>query len=358
MAAVKVCEVAKKLSLSPGTVSKALRGQSGQVSIVTAERVLEYCRSRGFISKAEMVGIMTKMHGNASKEQIFVMTWRTGIGVYESASQGFCEELQSHDLYPSFYFAHDESSIQRFAVDRAGVVIILGRMPDRLMKNLSARGVRLVLVDNHLPELDACSVNSSNLDSARQAVGILADLGHKRIAFFCLHEDEPCYIYTFHHRQLGYMAGMVEAGLPYNDLLVVGEANDYQDAKFEESRSIDMIGKHARKLLAMKPLPTAVVAVNDLHAYVLREILTDVGIKVPQDISIIGYDGQHRMGSPNQNHFEPVSTMVVNWQQMGREAAILALERLNKMTNGNGIKYLQLPAKYEDAGTVAPPRNE
>jgi LacI family transcriptional regulator len=115
-----------------------------------------------------------------------------------------------------------------------------------------------------------------------------------------------------------------------------------------------MLKQHGQKLFTLNPFPTAVITANDLHAHVLREMLTDKRMRVPDDVSIIGYDGQHHLTALSPHHFDPVSTMVVKWQEMGTVAVDLAMELLYDPLRST--RFVELPAEYEDAGTVAAPR--
>ena len=145
------------------------------------------------------------------------------------------------------------------------------------------------------------------------------------------------------------MIGMNNAGLSYDGLVVTKDCsrNDYTPSTHEEV--LTDLRELAERVIALKPMPTAVVAGNDLIAHVLRVVLREHGLKVPQDMSIIGYDGQHRISGAMG--FEPISTMVVNWDEMGRAMVDLATEFvLNPKTH---IRHVLIPAEYEDMGTVA-----
>jgi LacI family transcriptional regulator len=105
----------------------------------------------------------------------------------------------------------------------------------------------------------------------------------------------------------------------------------------------------ANDILDSEPRPTAVVAANDLTAHVLRLVARERGLSVPDDLSIIGYDGQHRI--PNVIGFEPVSTMVVNNRELARAAVDLAHELI--VDPLRPARNIEITAEYEDMGTVA-----
>jgi len=356
MCAVKVREVARDLSLSPATVSKAINGKPGQVSLDTARTVLKHCYKHGYMSKTEADRILYKMSAMNSAKQVFVVTHFHGVLVYDTVFAGICEELQNNDMYPSSFLVHDEGSMLRFPYEKAGCVIIIGRVIPKALDELSNNGVPVVLVDNRIAGSGASAINTNNMDAVSESVQILAGIGHKRIAFLCNHQDKKAFTYTFHQRQIGYMAGMAAAGLPIDkELMIVIEGSDYDNEDFDWEKCRQDLRDLGRKILEVDPLPTAVVAANDMIAYLLREVLQENGIKVPDDITIVGYDGLHRL-SIEKTGYQPLSTQVVDWRKLGREAVGLALDLL--CDPQQGPKYIEVPTVYEDAGTVAAPRKE
>jgi LacI family transcriptional regulator len=354
MSRIRVREIARKLDLSPGTVSKALRGQSNLVSQVTAEKILGYCQAHSYMSKAEVDRVLFKMKAGTASKQIYVVTRRMGIEVYDAVFAGICQQMQDNGLVSSIFMANDVQTMGRFPYDKAGVAIVLGKSSPGVLEELTGKKVPTVLVDNRIAGLNFSAVNSNNLEAVRQAVRILAERGHKRIAFWCMHEDEPTVTYTFHERQTGYMAEMAALGLLKPELVVADYASDYQKGKFEPVKSVEMLRLHCQKLFRLDPFPTAVITANDLHAHVLREMLSEKGMRVPKDVSIIGYDGQHHLRPLSPHHFDPVSTMVVKWHEMGSVAVDLAMEFLYDPLRS--MRFVELPAEFEDAGTVGIPR--
>jgi LacI family transcriptional regulator len=347
----RVREIARKLSISPSTVSKALRGQSSLVSQATAEKILGYCQAQGYMSKAEINRVLFKMKAGTAFKQIYVIAGRAGIEVYDAVFSGICQQMQDNGLVSSIFMANDQRIMNCFPYDKVGVAIVLGKSAPGVIEELAQKKVPTVQVDNRIAGFNFSAVNSNNLEAVRQAVRILVRRGHTRIAFWCMHEDEPTVTYTFHERQTGYVAEMAERGLLKPELLVADYAPDYQKGKFEPAKSVEMLRQHCQKLFTLDPFPTAVITANDLHAHVLREVLEDKGMHVPQDVSIIGYDGQHHLTALSPHHFDPVSTMVVKWHEMGSVAVDLALEFMYDPMRPT--RFVELPAEFEDAGTVA-----
>lgn len=354
--AINVREVARQLDLSPATISKAMRGQGGEVSIETAKRVLTHCQQNGYITKAEASRILMKMRSINSRKQIFILSCYRGVEVYDATFAGICERLQDNRLYSSFYVANEPSSMAHFPYEQAGLVIVLGRVHKDALLQFIQKKIAVVLVDNRIANTPLSAVNSDNLEGVLETTQMLIDLGHKRIAFTCHQEDQAAPIYTFQQRQAGYMAAMTQNGLAIDPGLVAVEYGDAERAKrYTLESEIDEIRTLIKHLLSKSPLPTAIVAANDWTAYMVREAAIERGLSVPRDLSIVGYDGLHRLAN-RPTGFEPVSTRVVKWQEMGTAAVDLALE----LFTGEEYqpKCMQIPTVYEDAGTVAKPRKD
>ncbi len=204
---VNVREIARKLSMSPGTVSRAVRGLPGKVSVETAEKVLSYCAKRGLMTDAEVRNILLNLMHQNSKGQVFTLSAKGQMSFYQDVKAGICEYLQSIGVFPCSFVVSDTERSEAFPYDKVGAAVSIGSMSNDFLKEVLDRNIPLVLVDNRIGH-PVSSVNSDNFEATRRSVEILSNLGHKNIAFACMHEDIPAYTYTFHQRQMGFLAGM------------------------------------------------------------------------------------------------------------------------------------------------------
>lgn len=351
---VSVREVARKLSLSPATVSRVMKGDYGKgaLSIATATRVLDYCFGQGFISKSDRDNVLYKMKSQTSGKNVFCLTCFEGLwghnAIYSSAVSAF----QDCGEYTSLFTVRNKSDLNRFPFDQASVIVVFGRMRPETQRYLLDNNTPVILVDNYVPNARWSSVNSDNLDATTRAVDFLAKQGHTRIAFVCRHEDEPQKTYNLHQRQSGYIVGMCNNGLDYQDLIITSNTPaNYYSPDFRESVMQDL-QELAERLLSLDPLPTAVVAANDLTGHVVRTLAAQKGLSVPGDISIIGHDAQHRI--PGVVHFEPISSMAVDWQEIGKSVVNLYMEIVS--SEGGIQKRVLIPSAIDDVGTVSVPR--
>jgi LacI family transcriptional regulator len=137
-------------------------------------------------------------------------------------------------------------------------------------------GAPVVAVDPHtggpseLPTID-----SDNLHGARLATEHLLGLGHRRIAMLSGRPD----LQSAQLREQGYRDAMAAAGVPVDEALIQVGAYDPE-----------VSAKPARELLSSPDRPTAVFAANDLSAIATIEVARELGLRVPEDLSIVGFD--------------------------------------------------------------------
>ncbi|WP_030910234.1 LacI family DNA-binding transcriptional regulator [Streptomyces sp. NRRL F-5126] len=157
-----------------------------------------------------------------------------------------------------------------------GVVLVFSTLPDELKKKLWSRAIPFVIVDPAGdPEPDVPSVGSANWAGGLAATRHLIDLGHRRIAMITGPEDMLCSL----ARLDGFRSALGMAGLAPDPALV--RYGDFHVAAGRE---------HALDLLRAPDRPTAIFAGSDLQALGVLEAARLLGLQVPQDLSVVGYD--------------------------------------------------------------------
>ncbi len=145
-----------------------------------------------------------------------------------------------------------------------------------LVKDLVDRQFPIVFLDREVNLKNICSVTSNNEEGAYQATTYLLNLGHRDILFIC----GPPHFSTSISRLAGYRRGLEELGVPYREEMVVC-ADTTQEGAYHLMQ----------KFLERDELPfTAVFASNDLMAFGASQALEEKGYRIPDDISIVGYD--------------------------------------------------------------------
>ncbi|MEO6528797.1 MAG: LacI family DNA-binding transcriptional regulator [Gemmatimonadaceae bacterium] len=205
--------------------------------------------------------------------------------------------------------------------------------------DLRRRNIRFVLLEE-VPGIQASLVDVDNVDGAKQAVQHLIDLGHARIVHFAgpansLHSDE---------RLAGVRAAYSESHLVFSDALIVQAGDGLEDGyraglEFFRDRQVT---EH----------PTGVTCHNDLVALGLCRALKELGLRVPDDISVVGYDDVPLLDFVSP----PLTSVRVPKREVGRIAAEMLHEEIEHGPPRTPRKvYLRAELVVRDS-TAAPRR--
>ena len=217
--------------------------------------------------------------------------------------------------------------LPRFVLERnVDGIIIAGKVPDYLIKSLEKYNLPLVFIDYYPENNKYSNVLIDNVSGGKKAVQYLIDSGHKKISFIAGDIQHP----SIKDRFLGYKMAMEEKGLTYdNTYFVIDEENPARENGYNA----------AKKLFGKNKKITAIFACNDAMAIGVMQYLKEKKIKIPEDISIIGFDDVEADLSLDP----PLSTISVKKTDMGIEAIHLMAELLkNKMKS---VKKVLVPVE-------------
>ena len=234
-----------------------------------------------------------------------------------------------------------------------GILIwpVLHDDPSRRLFQLARQDrVPLVLVDRTFKGLPYDYVTSDNHAGAYSAVEYLAGLGHRRIAFL----SRPILqLLTIAERLRGYQDALRDAGLIPLEPWLVGDANQemeivvalrsYSDA---HSQDVEQIARH----LKASPRPTAIFAMNDMMAMQAMRAVRLAGLRVPEDLSLVGFDDE---GIVNTLLDVPLTTVAQDAVTLGRRAAELLIERIEGHDGPSRGKVV--PTELRVRASTAPP---
>jgi LacI family transcriptional regulator len=199
-----------------------------------------------------------------------------------------------------------------------------------------------VAVDVDLRGRRSLTVSSDNVAGARAAVAHLHGLGHARIATVA----GPLDTRPARDRLRGFRQGITEAGLAYRDELVT-YGDFYVDSGYRAGRG----------LLSLAEPPTAVVAASDLMAVGVYRAAREAGRRVPEDLSIVGFDDIAEAG-----HLHPaLTTLRQDKSGLGRAAASALLTRIERAGDGpdgdgeDEGEVVILPVELVVRASTAPP---
>ena len=276
---IRIKDIADRAGVSPTTVSNVIHGKTGRVSKATVEKInrilkeMEYVpsisarmlanNSSGLIGVA--LGFMKK--GNASSfEDPFV-----------SAMLGNLEyQIREHGYYMMLVARHEQDDIMQQALGWNFDGMIAMALKEKEIAELSERlGKPLVTIDQYLPpELGVRSITMDDRGGAYQMSQYLIGKGHKKFLFL-----SDCDLGVDHYRWLGVRQAMEEAGIEdFESRHIVIPWNPEQREKAYEE---------------MRPFfkkQTALFFSSDYYALEASNFLQNRGIKVPEEISIAGFD--------------------------------------------------------------------
>jgi LacI family transcriptional regulator len=172
-------------------------------------------------------------------------------------------------------------------------------------------GAPIVAVDPHTGPTDLPTIDSNNLRGAQLATEHLLTLGHQRIAMLTGRAD----LQSARLREEGYRQALAAAGVLVDEELV--QAGDYDP---------DVSSASALRLLKSVHRPTAIFAANDISAIATVSTAASLGLRVPQDLSVVGFDNvpESALNSP------PLTTIHQPIREMGQSA----IEMLIRLING------------------------
>ena len=172
----------------------------------------------------------------------------------------------------------------------------------------------IVVVDHNVQSATLATVDSDNLSGAITATEHLIRLGHRRIGFLAGRPD----LESARLREQGYRHALNAAGIAFDANLV--RVGSYQPEAAREA---------TRDLLAREPRPTAIFAANDASAIETLAVARDLGLTLPDDLSVVGFDNV-----PESALCEPALTTVEQpIQRMGEEAVRLLLALIDDPTS-------------------------
>jgi LacI family transcriptional regulator len=248
--------------------------------------------------------------------------WTTvARGVEDAASeQGYHVIFCNTDESASKQNSYLEAMIQK-QVD--GILLVPARSKKSPIEFLHQQNVQVVLLDRRLPNLETDVVRCDSNGGAYQLVQLLLKMGHRRIAIL----SGPSGVSSADDRVAGYKRALQEAGLKTEEQLIIyGEFS--LESGYQMTR--DVLGIHSR--------PTALFAGNNFIAIGALKALHDVGLVVPEKMSVVGFDDL-----PAAIVVDPFLTVAVQpAYEMGQRAARRLMACLDGQCT-DGVQDIVLP---------------
>src|SRR6476646_1743260 len=329
-------DVARLAGVSHSTVSRALRN-SQRVNSETIERIRRIATESGYRASAVGRSLATR-HTNTLGVVVTTITDAFAAEVVSGIEEAAATRGYSIFLANSGADPEREMRVVHTLDERRvdGIVVTASRVGALYVPMLSKMGVPIVLLNNQHPSEFAHSVMIANTDASAAATQHLIDLGHRRIAYVGDRNGRQ----SDTERFAGYRHALDSADLPFEPELVFhGDGNP--------ENGMEGIGR----LLALPHPPSAVFCYDDMTAIGALRQVRKLGLRVPDDISLVGFDDLPivRYTDP------PLTTVHQPMPQMGR----LAMETLLDILAGsNSTHNIKVPGELIVRESTAPPKEK
>jgi len=336
---VSIKDIAREAGVSHTTVSRGLRGSS-LISEETTQRIQETAFKLGYLPSAAARSLKTNR-----SQALGVIVSNIDDPYFSEILQGI-EEIAQRSNYSLFMAASQRDPERETCIVQAmrehrvdGVIICSTPFSDEQSRIFSKYGIPIVVVNNQAVEDYRYSIYHDDVHGSRQITRHLIQLGHQRIAYL----GNSISGRTTQDRLAGFRQGMEAAGLPVPNLYL------YETPGSEPEKGI-LASDH---FLALANRPTAVICFNDMLAIGMLKALQQRGVRVPEEISITGFDNIIFSNYTNP----PLTTFDQPKRFIGQKAAelILSLLDLTSRENVPDQKIQVLQGKLLVRRSTAPP---
>lgn len=335
---VRLIDIAERVGVSVMTVSKALRDDQLDVAAATRARIKAAAKEMGYLPDP---GAQSLRNGSTKLFGLVIPTTTNPI----FARMLFAIEEQAHTLGYDLLLCHthnmverEEVCIRRLLARRVDGIFIspVYRMGNdaRIYRELQTSKTPVVLLGSPAAFCSQfASVQPEEVNASYAATRHLLELGHRRIAYF----TGPLPAIWAQERYEGFRRAHSESGLDVDDKLV-----------FHAGSTIEDGAKAALQFANEQCDATAIQTANDLIAIGCAETLLQQGIKIPKDISLVGF-GNILVSE----HFRvPLTTIRQPKYRMGTAA----VEMMTQLIKGDRVENRRLPAELVIRESTAAPR--
>lgn len=333
--AVTIIDVARESGVSYSTVSRVLSGFE-HVSEDAREKVMTAAARLGYV-----VNVQARSLAGGRSKVVGVLVPALDNGYILEVARGIDEELNKEGYSLMLYTTHQHGGKEAQFVNAIanglcdGLLLVVPIVPDHYLEALQRRKFPFVLVDQADPTHHSSTVYATNWQGAYDATTHLISLGHRRIGLITGRMDLASGV----ERLEGYKAALNDHNIALDDELIYS-GDFFQPTGYSG-------GHH---LLGLRTPPTAIFASNDLMAFGTLQAAGERGVRVPDDLSIIGFDD-----IPHAVMVHPrLTTIHQPLDQMGRVSVRMLLDQIEQPEKPP--RHLTLATRLILRESTAPPR--
>lgn len=289
------------------------------VSIVTVSRVINDVKTVRESNRLKVLQAMKELDYQPNTAARTLATGKTGVigltigNLNDTFLEGVVKSVNARLDHHAYFLALSVVPIEAeesflFQRDRVDGIILLNPMnEEKLIDELRKHKIPFVLLDNQ-KEHDAASIVVDNYNGGLDATNHLLELGHTKVA----HLSGPAVYLSSRERKRGFVTALNQRGLePYK----------LEECDFSVQDGFNVVTKWIEE----NSIPTAIFAADDFIALGALNAILNAGLRVPEDVSLIGYDDQL---FSSQLH-PRLSTVIQPAYEMGKQGVDLLVEKIN-----------------------------
>ncbi|MDO5417584.1 MAG: LacI family DNA-binding transcriptional regulator [Lachnospiraceae bacterium] len=341
-------DVAKQAGVSPASVSMILNGRNiSRFSAETIELVYQTCRELDYVPKQQLRAV--------SKGIILLICPSMMNPYYATLIQSMDQEARTRGYltltFPTYWDKKAEEQILKLAATPriAGIVFaMIPQQPDLAVK--IARNIPMVTVGDRSNTLNIDTVEINNYEAGRMLAKHLITLGHKHVAYVStsLNSEHTARLRRCHGLQDEYAQSCPEGSVTIysQDVSSLRELN-VTDIEHQVGYELTM------QCLEEAPRITAIAAINDMVAYGVLDALADSGKRIPEDLSVCGFDNIY----PSRFHCVDLTSIEYAIEKRGRLSIRLLLEKLkgeSELMDDNSIIKVEYQSQLISRSSTGP----
>jgi LacI family transcriptional regulator len=309
--AVTLKQVAEHAGVGYATASRVLNNRSG-VTAATRQRVMKAVRELSYVPNEAARGLVMRRDRVPQKKGAIAFLLPKAVPQVDPRSfqgrifQGVEKVLRERQQRLLFHSLGSDPATESLLTELSMQVdglLVAGKetLSDAMLSDLAGIGLPIVLVDYHTDAVEVNEVVIDNVGGACQAVRYLAGLGHRRVAIVNGHLGHP----SARERLDGYRRTRGELGLDQDEALAMSGEFTLEGGR-----------EAVRRFMKSPQPPTAIFCASDLMACGVLQGLHEMSLRVPDDVSVIGFDDlEAGFTSP------PLTTLRVDMEGLGAMAA-------------------------------------
>jgi LacI family transcriptional regulator len=328
---VTIVDVARAADVSHATVSRVINNK-GNVRPKTRARVLKAMEELGYHANRQARSLRT-----GRSQMIGLLARDLGTGYIGQIMVGIDAEIAETEYELLLFTTHHKSRAPEYVANLVGgmadgLLLVLPYKIEAYGELLNQRRFPHVLIDYEGVTMGP-AISADNRQGAYAGATYLLDLGHRRVGFI----TGDLTLGSGRSRLLGYRQALSDRGIAEDPVLVV--EGDYQQPAGYAG---------ARALLRLPEPPTAIFASNDVMAFGAMEAIREAGLRIPGDISVLGFDD-----IPQAAGVSPTLTTIRQpLEQMGHRAVQMLMAYIEDPARP--YEYCELPTELVIRASCAP----